>query len=95
MSTGDEVIDLDSGPRIPTMYRLAVEYLSGSQGVPRSRIYQDALDSLLADFDWTSKELRDYYGRRAVDIDAHMHAMKDRGVRARKQPPPAQIRKAA
>lgn len=81
----DEVIEIDGGPRVPKMYRLAVEYLSESQGVPMSRIYQNALDALLADFDWTHQGLRDYYGRRADDLDQHMSVMKERGIRNRRE----------
>lgn len=42
----------------PKMYRLAVEYMAEARGVPMSQIYQDALDALLADFDWSLIEDR-------------------------------------
>lgn len=90
---GDEVIDMDAGPRVPKMYRLAVEYLAESQGVPMSRIYQDALDALLADFDWTHKGLKDYYGRRADDLNHHMSAMKERGIGRRRDASKARDRR--
>lgn len=80
----DEVIEIDAGPRVPKMYRLAVEYLSETQGVPMSRIYQNALDALMADEEWTLKGLREYYGRRADDIDHQMSVCKERGIRARR-----------
>lgn len=81
----EEVIEIDGGPRVPKMYRLAVEYLAESQGFPMSRIYQDALDALLADFDWTQKGLRDYYGRRSDDLNYHMSQMKERGISKRRE----------
>lgn len=84
----DEVIEMDAGPRVPKMYRLAVEYISESQGIPMSRVYQDALDAFLADFDWTDDGLRDYYGRRADDLGQHMHVMKLRGIKARRSKSP-------
>jgi hypothetical protein len=80
----EEVIDIDSGPRVPKMYRLAVEYLAESQGVPMGRVYQDALDALMADFEWTLQGLRDYYGRRSTDLNAHMAVMKERGIKHRR-----------
>lgn len=76
----DDAIDMDSGPRVPKMYRLAVEYLAETEGVPMTRIYQDALDALIATRTWALKDLQDYYGRRADDLDIAMTAMKQRGT---------------
>jgi hypothetical protein len=82
MMKAEDVIAIDGGPRVPKMYRLAVEYLSETEAVPMSRIYQDALDALLASRTWALKDLQDYYGRRADDLNTAMSAMKQRGVAA-------------
>src|SRR5438477_2414693 len=81
----EDIIDIDTGPRVPKLYRLCVEYLAEVEGVPMSRIYQDALDALLASREWTLNDLRDYYGRRADGLHQQMTAMKERGLAHRVQ----------
>lgn len=94
----DDVIEMDGGPRVAKMYRLAVEYFSATEGVPMSRIYQDALDLFLAEKAWTEQELKDYYGRRAYDLNQAMAAMSERGIssqRTNKRERDKRVRKVA
>jgi hypothetical protein len=84
MMRSDDVVQLDNGPRVKKMTRLAVSYLADREGVPQFVIYQRAFEALLADFDWTAEELADYYGKRAVDLDKAMHEMKGRGIKTRR-----------
>lgn len=54
----------------PQMYRLAVEYLAERDGVPMARIYQDALDALIASRGLTTDELRAFERRRTAKAGA-------------------------
>lgn len=80
----DDVVNIDNGPNVKKMYRMAVSYLADRECVPMNVIYQRALDLLVESLDWTSQELADYYGLRAKDLDVAMSEMKRRGIAAKK-----------
>jgi len=80
----DQVVQIDGGPRVKAMTRLAVEYIAERENLPMSQVWQTAMEAFLVDFNWTEAELADYYGRRAHDLDRAMHEMKLRGLRQRK-----------
>jgi len=48
--------------RSPVMYRMAVEYMAQSDGVPQAEIYRQALDSLLASLE-NDEGFKDYCKR--------------------------------
>ena len=80
----DEVIQMDGGPRVTKMYRLLVEYLAASNGIPMSKVYQRALEAWMADYEWAKKDLEDFYGLRAGDLNKAMSEMKESGIRQRR-----------
>ena len=83
MRSDEDAINIDHGPNVKKMYRMGVSYLADREGVPMNVIYQRALDLLMGTIDWTNKELKDYYGLRAEDLDVAMKEMKKRGLEQR------------